>query len=70
MDGYSFPENSVLEVIKDSGNEKIGYYSVRFTVPKGTIRKGKSHILNVDKGIVSIKGNVLVGSYENKFVAQ
>lgn len=70
LDGYSFPENSVLEVIKDSGNEKIGYYSVRFTVPKGTIRKGKSHILNVDKGIESIKGNVLVGSYENKFVAQ
>lgn len=70
LDGYSFPENSVLEIIKDGGNSKIGYYSVRFTVPKGTIRKGKSHILNVDKGIESIKGNVLVGSYENKFVAK
>lgn len=70
LDGYSFPENSVLEVIKDSGNAKVGYYSVRFTVPKGTIRKGKSHVLNVDKGIKSIKENTLIGSYENKFVAQ
>lgn len=70
LDGYAFPENSILEIIKDGGNSKVGYYSVRFTLPKGTIRKGKSHILNVDKGIESIKGNVLVGSYENKFVAQ
>ena len=70
LDGYSFPENSVVEVIKDSGNAKVGYNYIRFTVPKGTIRKSKSHVLNVDKGIKSIKENTLIGSYENKFVAQ
>lgn len=68
LDGYKFPENSKPEVIRQSGSEKTGYLSIQFTVPKGTIRKGKSHLLNVDKSITSIKGNELVGSYENKFV--
>ena len=69
LDGYNFPENSRVEVQKESGNEYIGYYVLTFTIPSGTLRTKKSHVLNVDKGIKSIKNNTLIGSFENQFVA-
>ncbi len=69
LDGYNFPENSRVEVQKESGNEYIGYYVLTFTIPSGTLRTKKSHVLNVDKGIKSIKKNTLIGSFENQFVA-
>ena len=69
IDGYNFPENSRVEVQKESGNEYVGYHVLVFTIPAGTIRTKKSHVINVDKGIKSIKENTLIGSFENQFVA-
>ena len=70
LDGYKFSEDSNVELETASGTIKTGYTTIKFILPKGTLRKNKSHMLNVDKGIESIKGNVLIGEYENKFVAQ
>lgn len=69
LDGYNFPTDSSVEVDKQTGNEYVGYYVLVFTVPAGTLRTKKSYVLNVDKSIKSIKGNTLIGSFENEFVA-
>lgn len=72
LDGLALPVGATVDIIETSGTPKMGYYAIRFIIPKdkNAIKKNKSHILNVDKGITSLKGIALTGAFENKFVAK
>ena len=71
LDGEVFPVGTKIKVVKESGNDKVGYKTIMILIGKTpTLALAKSHVLTIDKTAKSFTGTLLTGEYENKFIGK